>query len=262
MWSAGCTRSNVWIAEGLLDGSRIKVERLERLQRLKLTGHPFAALSKLLNGMTGAFVGIDAPFSLPCKFLPEGPIAAWRKLLTVDPAGRPFPTGKQLVATFAPDLAPTGKKVLRATEKDWRERGMNVRSTVWNGPRGGAPFAAACMTLLARHEGPVWSLKSGGDGATLAEAFPAAQLNKWGLPFQSYNGSKKEALANRRTILEGLAYRELSIAPNLADECLLSADALDAVICMFGAAAASSGRTVPMADNSMRHIEGMIAVHV
>lgn len=47
-------------------------------------------------------------------------------------------------------------KPLRATEAYWRDQGINVRSTLWNGPRGGAPFAAACITLLHRAGRPVW----------------------------------------------------------------------------------------------------------
>ena len=42
-----------------------------------------------------------------------------------------------------------------------------------------------------------------GEGV-LAEAFPAAQLKIWKLPFTRYNGTKQQATSNRRSIIDYL----------------------------------------------------------
>jgi hypothetical protein len=67
---------------------------------------------------------------------------------------------------------------MRLTEKYWQDKGVNVRSTMWAGPRGGAPFAVACMTLLARHDGPVWPLRLSPKGCMLMRVFrPVSCVN-------------------------------------------------------------------------------------
>lgn len=88
-----------------------------------------------------------------------------------------------------PQFAPTGKKLWRHTESEWQTRGVNVRSTLWNGPRGGAPFTVACLTLLHRTGRPIWPWCRD-EKNCLVEAFPAAQLRHWKLPFIGYNGVK------------------------------------------------------------------------
>jgi hypothetical protein len=68
------------------------------------------------------------------------------------------------------------------------KRRVNVRSTLWWKHRGGAPFAAACMKLIASAgQPPCWPWASANRGTgTLAEAFPAAQLRQWCLDHQGY----------------------------------------------------------------------------
>src|SRR5262245_932705 len=89
---------------------------------------------------------------------------------------RPFHRASTLVQQLGPDMPPHGAKEYRQIETIW---GVNVRSTMWAGPRGGAPMTVACLALLADAEPPMWPWKRGVDGL-LAEAFPAAQLKTWG----------------------------------------------------------------------------------
>jgi Protein of unknown function (DUF429) len=163
-----------------------------------------------------------------------------------------------LVGAFAPHLPSRGAKVFRETEAYWIRKGVNVRSTIWAGPRGGAPFAAACMNLLAGLRGSVWPLTDG-QGAVIVEAFPAGQLRQWGLPFTQYNGLEHPAVMNRRSILLGMEERGLSIDEQDRLKCEASPDALDAVVCMFAASAVADAK-VAVAPGKQAKTEGYIAV--
>ena len=258
MWSSGCRRTNVWVASGALKGPDAVVESLRPVQDLSPFRHPFAALGDFLNSFEEGYVGIDAPFSLPAAFISRGVQLAWQKVAGLTPLDRPFPRGGQLVAAFAPNLPSRGAKVFRETEAYWIRKGVNVRSTIWAGPRGGAPFAAACMTLLAGLRGSVWPLTDG-QGAVIVEAFPAAQLRHWGLPFTQYNGREHPAQTNRQSILLGMEERGLLIDQRDRLKCEASPDALDAVVCMFAAIAVADGQ-VAMDPGKEAKKEGHIVV--
>jgi hypothetical protein len=236
------------------------VQSLIPVQELDGIGHPFDRLSAFLNRKISGVAAIDAPFSLP-QALSEKPEVVWKKVLELRSDDRPFARGASLISEFVPHLAPRGQKILRRTEMCWRARGINVRSSLWNGPRGGAPFAAACMTLLARHQGPIWPFKASGDGIVLAEGFPAAQLVQWNLPSKKYDGPSDSARENRKSILDALCERHgLSLDADQESKCIESADALDAVLCLYGAAALAHDELV---EKSGVHdsTEGIIAVH-
>jgi hypothetical protein len=258
MWSPGCRRTNVWVAMGALKGDDVVLGSLVPVQDLSSSLHPFSALADFVNGLEEGYVGIDAPFSLPAEFISEGGVLAWQEVARLTPVDRPFPRGGQLVGAFAPNLPSRGAKVFRETEKYWISKGVNVRSTTWAGPRGGAPFAVACMTLLAGLRGSVWSLTDG-QGAVIVEAFPAAQLRHWGLPFTQYSGREHPALMNRRSILVGMEERGLLIDPRDRLKCEASPDALDAVVCMFAGIAVAI-RQVAVAPGKEAKKEGHIVV--
>lgn len=104
-----------------------------------------------------AAAAIDAPFSVPTAYVLSN---SHRILLNVVASlprgGRPFAEGAELIRALAPAYYPSGLKVYRQTENLWLKRGVNVRSTLWDRPRGGAPFAVACMTLLHGTSLPLW----------------------------------------------------------------------------------------------------------
>jgi hypothetical protein len=259
MWSARCTRSNVWVAEGHVRNGAHFVDDLRPIQRFIRGIDPFGRLSQLLNDTQG-FAAIDAPFSVPAS-LTDDAEALWQMVKRLPKEGRPFARGAALVNARAPELGPRGKKLWRETEEHWRAQRVNVRSTMWCGLRGGAPFAVACMTLLASHKGAVWPIRQR-DAAScaLVEAFPAAQLRHWGLPFIGYNGAATAATDKRSTILRWLKdERGLNVRSEVEEEeCLRSADALDAVICMYAASATATGR---LKITCASQVEGLIAIH-
>jgi hypothetical protein len=86
-------------------------------------------------------------------------------------------------------------------------------------------------------------MREGGRGATLVEAFPAAQLRHWGLPNVGYGRADGAAVAVREEIMSTLAQQKgLVIGPEHHELCLGSADALDAVICCYAAASVAFDR--------------------
>ena len=91
---------------------------------------------------------------------------------------------------------------MRETEQLWRRRGINVRSTLWNGPRGGAPFTVASLTLLASVDRPVWPWSRAASGL-LVESFPAGQLRHWHLPHKAYDG--EDGRDTRASIIESIS---------------------------------------------------------
>ena len=217
-WRPNRSRSNVWIALARRNAVAFEVERLFRVQdcaKRQETKSPFSSLIKFLRGADFVAAGIDAPFSVPSGYVPAG---GHRELLdktvAIDCDERPFPRGADFIASLSPisgaDPLPWhGRKVYRETEGYWANRGINVRSTLWNGPRGGAPFTAACLPLLA-HTGPPiwpWAIPHPETRSLLVEAFPAGQLFAWGLPCNSYNGSGDHAREVRQTIITGIEAR-------------------------------------------------------
>jgi hypothetical protein len=223
------------------------------------TGTPFQRLSQILADRQYSAAAIDAPFSLPASYMPK---KGWRKLLELVDAlpldgNAPFPSGPALIALARKVADLESLKPLRQTERFWVDRKLNVRSTLWWKPRGGAPFAAACMKLLASAGSPkCWPWSAQSDGI-VAEAFPAAQLLTWKLPFKGYEGPG--GLVVRRQIIGGLKARvDFGAYKKTAEE---SADALDAVIASFGAIAASRSQAPLPADRTFLAKEGWIAIH-
>ena len=210
MWTAGCGRSNVWVAEIYRQehsDNFFRLADLKRIQQLPGSEHPFLRLARFLAKREFAAGAIDAPFSVPAEFVPTGGHKSLlAELGSLNDCKRPFLEGKVFVALFAGDRKLARKKPLRATEEEWLRRGVNIRSTLWAGARGGAPMTAACLKLLHLSSCPMWPWTLSGPGLLL-EAFPAGQLRHWQLPFQQYNGSHELHSANRRQIVDALRRR-------------------------------------------------------
>ena len=249
------TTSNVWLAELRGRASRPRLARLLPVQRLPGEGAPWERLVALLRAGDFDCCGIDAPLAFPRAVWRGTRAELLRRVAALPCPGQPFPRGADLVLAVAgqpPPLVPP--KPLRACEVPWRSRGVNVRSSLWDGARGGAALTAACLALAVRCGRPAWPY----DGATpgcLAEAFPTAQLRAWELPHQRYDGAAGAPV--RAAIVEALHGRvELGAHAAAA---LASADALDAVLAAVCATAVVDGRLHdPLPADSGE--EGWIAV--
>jgi len=250
-WRERCRRPTVWIAS--LEGPRLA--ELLPVQDLPGKDPPFARLTRLLGEGGFRAAGIDAPFALPARYMPPGGHAELLRDVADMPAAedRPFPRGASLVEYARRRASLREAKPMRETE---RQHGA-TRSALWNGARPGAPFAVACLTLLARAQRPVWPWRD--HQGMLVEAFPAAQLRAWGLPGSNY--TSEEAAPLRGRILAYLEeHRHLVVDRRSRTILLGSADALDAVLAAFGARAAAN-RTLALDLTAGWRVEGAIAVH-
>lgn len=250
-WKASCARPTVWIAT--LEAFRLA--DLRPVQQLEGDGAPFERLVALLREGKYRAAAIDAPFSLPEAHMPAGGHDELLKDFGALPVAddRPFPRGETLVSYARAGAPIPGAKVWRQTE---RECGALARSTLWNGARPGAPFTAACLTLLARAQRPIWPWRDA--PGMLVEAFPAAQLRAWSLPNAGYSLPDEQPL--RAGIVAALGQRGLAIDRADKEQMLASADALDAVIAAFAGRAAANRQLKHERPASWR-LEGAIAVH-
>ena len=264
-WKASArARSNVWVAEAVETRAGLRLARIDRVQgRYPKASRPFEALSRELSERRHEAVGIDAPFSVPAAHVPRASHAELLLLArsVVREAKRDFARGADLrEAIVRATREPDQPKPLRVTEAHWVKQGVNTRSTLWAGARGGAPMTAACLELVARAEVPLWPWVSHERGVAM-EVFPAAQLRTWGLPFTVYDASKDDvgAQERRRVLVKALSAR-IDLG-DFASVLLASADAIDAVVSVFGAIAMRQGR-LASEPSDIASIEGWIAVHV
>lgn len=248
----------MWIAAGRGDGPNLVIEELTPVQGLLGDAEPFDRLVELLTDTEG-FAAIAAPFSAPRAYAASVPVL-WSLASGLPHEGRPFGRGRDFIELLAAGVGPHGVKAYRACETLWRQRGLNVPSTLWSGPGGAAGAAAACMTLLLTRGGPVWPLRPGGEGAVLVEAYPPAQLLTWGLEHAGYAGPKPKAAAARARILAALvADHALIVTDDLAKVTRQNANALDAILSAYAAKAIMDGRHPRHLPASARS-EGWIVV--
>ncbi len=264
-WNPNVQASNIWIAVIEEQGAINRLVSLQRVQQSPGQGRPFARLAAWLAGGEFAAAAIDGPFSVPWWFFGQGGFADHSGLLSTINSlpllnSQDFPTRHAFVASVTPTISFDFSKPLRVTESYWRGRRVEVRSTVWAGEgRPGAPFASACIKLLAKAARPVWPW-AGSANAPVVEAFPAAQLRHWGLPFAQYNGPAGHV--NRAAIVADLvANRGLALDDALHQTMLGNADALDSVLSCYAARAVVKNQLgVPLPPFDAWRLEGWIAV--
>jgi hypothetical protein len=254
-WRPLVKNPTVWLALVENNGDGLRLDDLRPVQLLAGDKTPFDRLVKLLAAGDFEVAAVDAPFSLPFAHMPRGGHTELLQLVRTLPNGvdRPFPLGASIVALGEGVAPKVSDKPLRQTEAYWAAKGVNTRSTMWNGPRGGAPFAAACLRLLERSERPCWPWTTLQRGV-LCEAFPAAQLRHWRLPHQGY--SEPAATNVREVILAGLRKR-MRMNSTHADAIAKCADALDAVIAVFAAIAVADQAIV---GSNISYADGNISV--
>ncbi len=263
-WHPNAQASNVWIAVLEEQGAARTLTSLQRVQHLPGQGRPFARLAAWLAQDDISAAAIDAPFSVPWwlfgRALPNHPALLTAVNGLALNAAQDFPTGNAFRDCVTAGIPFQFTKPLRVTECYWRGRGVNIRSTVWVGARPGAPFASACIKLLANAGRPVWPW-AGPESIPLVEAFPAAQLRHWGLPCAQYNGLAGQA--NRAAIVADLlANRGLQMTDGFQATIQADADALDAVLSCFAARAVVRNHLgVALPPFDAWRLEGWIAVH-
>lgn len=264
-WGVRRKMSNIWIAQVRLNRHDFELCDLRRVQELDGSEPPFLRLARFLREQPYRAAAVDAPFSIPIEFVAGRKYA--QLLDTVGcmkvPRPRLFPEAHHFVKEVTGQGPPVDPpKPLRVTEIYWRQRGVYVRSTLWAGARGGAPMTAACMKLLALTEQPIWPWSPGGTVGLLVEGFPAAQLKHWGLPHQRYDHTLSQQNAARRVRREIVkALERRARLARFTSTIAENADALDSVLCAFGAIAVSTGVIALPVEGKYARKEGWIAVH-
>jgi hypothetical protein len=261
-WRAN-RRSNVYIAEVRIQQGRHFLSTLQPIQALPGQQEPFQRLVSLLKARDFDAAAIDAPFSVPCEYLPcGGHKALFEQVAGIErPKNWPFPAAQDFVCRILSGRAMLSKKPLRESERAWSKKKINVRSTLWAGPRGGAAMTAACLTLLHQTQCPIWPWHQANERGLLVEAFPAAQLCHWGMEFEGYDGDSPEALLKRATLVASLSKLIEIPDSSLRKKMEQSADALDAVLCAFAAIAVTTGTLAQLPVPPDAPDEGQIAVH-
>lgn len=266
-WSPGTTKSNVWIAVvNQIRTTELRLSTLEQVQRFQSrdAAPPFKRLAHFLRDGDFDCAAIDAPFSLPSVALPKGSRADFLKRikrLTLE-AKRHIPHGAQLLAIAREQLPWLEERGTKQHYRAAEHRFSATRTSLWNGPRGGAAFTIACLRLLAEADQySLWNGAADDKAPRIVEAYPAGQLRCWKLPAEKYNGTEEFAVSNRERIVAALEKDiGLTIGTNHRQTVLGNADALDAVICAFGAKAAHTGKFVKP-DRNIAKGEGWIAIH-
>jgi hypothetical protein len=114
--------------------------------------------------------------------------------------------------------------------------------------------------LLSRLDNPIWPWNETTEEGLLAEAFPAAQLRHWELPYTRYNGSGSAARDVRLQIISSLKERlSIDIDPEKERTLEASADALDSPLCAIAAVGVTQGKSRQGQSPSVVQ-EGWIAV--
>lgn len=267
-WGPNVKESNIWLAKIESVGEVMNLISLQRVQQLRGPNRPFARLVALLSDAHYTAAAIDAPFSIPDLFFGQQFIDHSRLISMVHGLqlrdGHDFPQGPAFVVSVGAGAPFQNSKPLRVTESYWRSRGVNIRSTVWPGVRHGAPFTSACIKLLAQANRPIWPWANRHHGSFVVEAFPAAQLKRWGLPFQGYNGpanlaqTKRDAIVSDLTNNQGLKVGGVDFRTTIRQ----NAGALDSVLCSYAARAVHLdllGTALP--PRYVWYREGWIAIH-
>src|SRR5438270_921262 len=125
MWRPLARSSNVWIAEVTEHGRRLDLRKLCAVQSLGGTGEPFDRLATRLRTSSFRAAGLDAPFSIPARFL--GGRSYARLLAKVGELSRltperPFAQARRFVKAVAGVDRCDPPKPLRRTEAYWPSR--------------------------------------------------------------------------------------------------------------------------------------------
>jgi hypothetical protein len=265
MWRPGRNHSNVWIARLVERSEELELVDLRRVQQIPGDDPPFLRLTNLLREGDYRAAAMDAPFSVPQGFLPGGTHQGLLDLVgELECEGdRPFPTAAKFVSAVAGQEVCDPPQPLRRTEQLWQQLGVNVRSTLWCKPRGGAPMTAAALKLLGEARRPLWPWCKPGEHGLLVEAFPAAQLRQWEQFHDRYNGL--DNLQRREQIVGYLEAahpgRPRVVLAEHRNQMEQNADALDAVLAAFAARAVAQGHLARPLPQDALVDEGWIAVH-
>lgn len=226
----------IWIAEGLIEGERVRIESCGPASGIADSGPERArclpALVTFIAGQGNAIIGCDFPFSLPAAMIDA---STWRAFALE--LGDRFACADDFLADCR--RRANGREIRRVCDRESRvpfaAYNLRVYRQTYHGIRDVlAPLLRNSSAVVLPMQRPQ------PDRPWVIETCPASTLKQAGL-YPSYKGRGDAARAARRQIVNGLVRREL-LAPlsralrRLAIE-NQGGDALDSIV-----AAAATGR--------------------
>lgn len=210
-----------------------------------------AALVRLLarSATAGHWVGIDCPLGWPIDFV---------STVVAHSAHAPLPPSAELIRRS--DHKALNPLLYRMTDE-----------VIWTQTQSRPPLSVAanllgvvalrCARLLGEVEHDGVPLDRSGLTGPIAEVYPAATLRRWQLSGrESYK--RPESRRARQSIVELLeGALGIGFPAEVAEHCVTSHDALDALIAAFAARAAALGKTIRPAEGTETEralIEGWI----
>jgi uncharacterized protein DUF429 len=226
----------IWIAEGSIEGQRVRIESCGPASGIAGSGPERArclsALVAFIAAQSSAIIGCDFPFSLPAAMIEA---STWRAFAVE--LGDRFACAEDFLADCR--RRANGREIKRACDRDSRvpfaAYNLRIYRQTYHGIRDVlAPLLRNSGAVVLPMEGPR------PDRPWVIETCPASTLKHAGL-YPSYKGRGEAARDARRQIVNGLIRRGL-LAPlsrslrRLAIE-NQAGDALDSMV-----AAAATGR--------------------
>lgn len=233
---AAAAGSAIWIAEGCLDGERVRIESCRPAAALPASARDrdrcLPALVAYIAQLRGVIVGCDFPFSLPAGMIEE---PTWRGFALN--FGERFASAEAFLSDCR--LRGNGREVRRACDRESRvpfaAYNLRIYRQTYHGIRDLlAPLLRDRAVAVLPMEAP------DGDRPWVIETCPASTLKHANL-YPSYKGADAATREARRRILRGLVRTGLMSPPAASLRRLAiedtGGDALDSMI-----AAAATGR--------------------
>lgn len=244
-WSgAAKAGKHAWWARGRRNGSRLRLDSLDRGDSLERSGQDrerfLDAVVDRIARLEHAAVGFDFPFSLPSALLNGG---TWTEFVSLFPSCFPTP---ELFRSWCRERT-GGRELKRVTDRIAKTpfAVYNLRlylQTYFGIARVLAPLCGSGRAVAP----PMQSLRS--DVPWLLEVCPASTLKRLKLD-TSYKGRTRQNA--RRIIVKALCERDLLVAPSSRHVSAMvedtGGDALDAVVAAIATARAVGDHQFPRA---------------
>jgi hypothetical protein len=247
-----------WIAEGRPEGDRLRIDSAVRAEDLRDSGRAptqfLPALQRWLTEQSATLVGLDFPFALPARLMPDGDWPAFAAGF----AAR-FPDAETFRAACRERA--DGRELKRRCDLEARTPfcayNLRLYRQTWWGIAGLlAPLAGDGRVGVAP------TLRAGTAAVLLAEICPASTLKRLGLYRRAYKGRDAAAGERRTAILGAMREDGAEIAEDVVARAEADAggDSLDAIIAAY--AAWHVARTAPQALAAARDRLDLIEARV
>lgn len=249
--------NNIWVSEAVVAANGIEIESCQRARHLPGgavdRNRALRALVEHLAANSYALAGLDFPFSLPARLIPE---QSWEEFVSTFVQRYPSPAFFRVNCTVRGD----GRELKRGTEVEARVpfSAYNLRlyrQTYWG-------IRDVLHPLISNDAARVIPIQAPcAQKPVIAEICPASILKREGL-YRSYKGRGHELRQARKFIIKQLIERRamrkpgVTILSRILDD--TGGNALDAVIAAIGAARVVANPDTMRTRNALERIEARV----